>query len=338
MRLALGNQLERERAEMAIDLELRSKGISGSDVPAIIGMDARMDAHDVYLSKLGLVEREPPTARMKWGKRLERVIAEAYGEETNQAVSWHDMTLSHPERTWQMGSPDAFVVNAGSAGFERLGILDAKNVSFDQQYLWGDGTSEVPDRIAIQMQWYCSLCELPWADVAALFGGSNLKIYRILRDPDVEAMLLEAAEKFWKRVQERQPPDIGATAGAKAYLRQRFPKHVSALRPATNEEVELLEELRGVRAKFDRIEEHKETLQNRVKLAIAESEGLRLPDGDKVTYRLSKSTIGVDWHRIARILCDDELQMQALIAENQVVTKQGSRRLVVPRSWGESEE
>src|SRR5436305_365105 len=80
-----------------IDTAIRARGIGGSEVAAIMGLDSRRDAFSVYLDKLGLVRRSAPSGRMKWGKRIEQAIAEAYGEETGQEVEWCDETTTHVE-------------------------------------------------------------------------------------------------------------------------------------------------------------------------------------------------------------------------------------------------
>ena len=201
-----------------INVELRAQGIGGSDVAAIVGLDPRRDAFAVYADKLGLVERSEPNARMKWGKRLERVIVDAYSEETGRSTIWIDETRRNPAREWQVYTPDAMCT-------AMLRGIDAKNVSFDQAAKWGEiGSDLVPDSIALQCQWYCSSADIPVWDVAALFGGNDLRIYTVNRDPEIEAALLEEAENFWKNHGlARVPPPIGSSATAATTRRHCSP-------------------------------------------------------------------------------------------------------------------
>ncbi len=282
-----------------VDVEVRSQGVGGSEVAAIVGLDPRRDAFSVYAEKLGLVERAEPSPRMRWGKRIERVIAEAYAEETRQTVAWCDETRANPQRPWQVMTPDAFVWRDGA----HAGGVDAKNVAFDQAYLWGDaGTDAVPESIALQLQWYCSGEDLPWWDAAALFGGHDLRIYRVHRDPEIEAVLLEEADRFWRtHVLARVAPPIGSSATAAEYLRQRFPKNVEALRVATEHEASLIAELKVARSNFDIAEAAKKSIENQVKEAIGEADGLECALG-KVTWKKDRDTMGTDWERIARFV------------------------------------
>ena len=322
-----------------IDAQLRAKGVGGSDIAALVGLDPRRDAFAVYADKLGLVEREEPTARMRMGKRLERVIAEAYGEETGQVIVWSDLTLCHPERTWQVYTVDAYVE------IPAIGVLDAKNVSFDQSPLWGDaGTDQVPDWIACQCQWYCSGTGLPWCDVAALFGGYDLRIYRVNRDADIEETLLEVAERFWNQnVLKQVAPPIGHSDVANRYLRQRFPKNVSNIREATPDEINLMLLYKQARAVFTEAQARKIEAENAVKEAIGSSDGLKDPVFGTVSWKFIQPTKGVDWEAVARAIVSDlndgvfpakDLPRIEEYAEmHQMIKREGYRRINCPRSW-----
>ena len=62
-----------------IDHAVRARGIGGSEIAAILGLDPRRDAYSVWAEKLGLVRRKPPHERMEAGKFLEQGIAHWYG-------------------------------------------------------------------------------------------------------------------------------------------------------------------------------------------------------------------------------------------------------------------
>lgn len=345
-----------------INTAIRSQGIGGSEIAAIVGLDPRRDKFAVYAEKLGLVERAEPSARMKWGKRLERVIAEAYGEETAQDVRWYDETIAREDRGWQVMTPDAFVwgptnIN-GVPRMNPIGGVDAKNISFDQAGLWGDsGTDIVPDHIALQCQWYMSASSLPWWDIAALFGGHDLRVYRLHFDSEIEAVLLGEAEEFWtKHVLAENPPPIGSSATAAEYLRQRFPKNREALRVATEHEAGLVARLKVAKDECFRVEAERVSLENEIKLAIGDADGLECALG-KVTWRRCKDTMGTNWEAVARELNiryglvlpmvpsarlseippEWRETFESLVAAHEIVAREGARKLLTPRSWGKEE-
>ena len=308
-----------------IDPKLRGKGIGGSEVAAILGMDARRDAFAVYADKLGLLQRAAPTGRMLWGKRIERVIADAYSDETGRPHQWCDETRVSPARSWQVYSPDAFVIDLSEGRLPMtVGGLDAKNVAWDQSATWGEpGTDVVPDSIALQCQWYCSAAELPWWDVAALFGGNDLRIYRVNRDAEIEAVLLEETERFWRdHVLAHVPPSPGSSTATTEALKKMYPRNVEACRFATPEEGEILARLKAAREASDAADAEKEAAENAIKLAIGESEGL-IHGPIKVTWKKTADTFGPAWEEIAR----DLGATPAVIAAHTKMVRAGARRL-----------
>jgi len=271
----------------------RSTGLGGTDISAIVGLSPYKTAFDVWAEKTGQLAPKPPNKRMRFGKMLEQVIATMYCAEMEERtgreyiVTWVDRPLHREHRPWQVYSPDAFVEIKPNHLWE-CGI-DCKNVALDQWHQWGEpGTDEVPEHIACQFHWYMSATELPRWDAAVLLGGNDLKIYTVMRDQAIEAVLLEQGERWWKRhIIEGEQPEIGAGEGARRYLRERFPRNVSEIRPATEPELILLSQYSGVRERFQVLEEQKEVLENKIKLAIGDADGISFAGG-RITYKLVK--------------------------------------------------
>jgi predicted phage-related endonuclease len=316
-----------------IDHALRLTGVGASEVGAICGIDPRRSAFDVYASKVGLLKRGDPTGRMKMGKRLERVIAEMYGEDTGRPVQWFDETMVNRSRPWQLCSPDAFIVKPGGVVTKNeewpkdqaeFG-LDCKNSAADQWDHWGEsGTDLVPDTIAVQCQWSCSVTDLPEWHVAALIGGFDLRVYRIVRDPAIEEMLIEQVDLFWRNsVLARVPPPIESTDAAREYLRQRYPRNVEVMRPADETEHALITEWRQVKEEFDRAEKRKEQLQLQICDRIGSSDGLYFDAGEP-------GKIGrVNWQLGADVTVKEHVRKASRRFDCRVVkAKIGSRHLL----------
>ena len=322
---------------------IRKTGIGGSEVAAIVGLDPNRDKFSVYAEKLGLIDRMKPTGRMRWGKLLERAIVSGYSEDTGLATEWCDETHRNAARPWQLSTPDAYVFVDRDT---RCGV-DAKNISHDQAWRWGDpGTDDVPTTIALQLQWYCSAEETPWWDAAALFGGHDLRIYRIWRDADIESVILEEVESFWRNhVEARVQPALGFSQAAADYLKQRFPKSITPLRVATVDERELISQVKAADRELAEIEKDHTALENALKLAIGDAEGI-IDGKDKITYRRCRDTLGTDWAAVAEDLIREvaERTVEAArvpelmarirreqIGKHGITLKEGSRRL--NKSW-----
>ncbi len=313
----------------------RKSGLGGTDISAIMGLNPYKGPWDVYALKRGLVEDVAgDNERAKWGKRLERLIAEAYGEITNQTVSWCDITKRRPERPWQIWTADAHVIDARVAGSPEPDVLpyvrgvDCKTAGLDQARHFGEtGTDEVPDHYSIQAHWYMSAEDLPFWDIALLIAGNDFRIFTIERDKEIEATLLQEGERFWREcIEAENPPDIGASELAKEYLRKRFPRNVANIRQCTEEEATLVAAYAEVRSEFDEKKTLKEAMENQIKEAIGETDGILVPGG-KVTWKLSKDSVHTDWELIARTVLRDLLHEDAdALIRVATSTKPGSRR------------
>lgn len=275
----------------------RKTGIGGTDMSAIVGMNPWRSAFDVWAEKTGQLPDFAETERMAWGRRIQRAIAEGYSEITGRKHEWLDQTRRSEKRPWQIWTPDAVIV-----GEPRL--LDCKNVGIDQSGEWGEeGTEEVPDHIVIQAQWYMHAGSFELFDVAALFGGNNLKVYTLQRDTEFQEILLDQGEKFWQdHVLAKNAPDISATEGSKMYLAKKFPKNNGKLRTPTVDEFELIETYRKARILFSIAKDEKEDIAAAVKQAIGDDDGFQWGEGkekEKVTWKKTKDGKKTDWQSLA---------------------------------------
>ena len=346
-----------------IDHEIRGRGVGGSEVAAILGLDSRRDAYSVYVEKVGLLERKDRSGdpRMARGHRFEQSIVKWYGELTGQRTVWWDRSIAHPSRQWQVMSPDAFALKPDCTYTEPEGFtidtmrsmaargIDAKTCAWDQRVNWGEPDGEndseaVPIYNALQAVWYMSGLDLPAWDIACAFDMDTLKIYTIPRDMALEDTVLEQVERFWTRnVVARVPPIPGHTPATTEALSRIYPRHRADVRYATPEEAELLLQLRLAREDFERAKKQRDGIENRIKAAIGEHEGINTLDGGGITWRKEKDTRGTDWEGVAReldarcMLLKRTAQpvtepwwtqmLDELAAENEIVTRHGARKL-----------
>lgn len=198
-------------------LATRKSGLGGSDAAAAIGVSPYKSPFEVYAEKRG--EREPDdlsdNERVKWGLRLEAVIAEAYAEETGRRVRRINRVLRHPLHTFMLGNIDRDVVG------EPRG-LECKNVGYEAAHFsddaWGpSGSDKVPMPYFIQCQHYM-LVKPDWqvVDLAALIAGNELRIYPIARDEETINALLRLESAFWHNVTNGIPPSAHTMAEAQA--------------------------------------------------------------------------------------------------------------------------
>jgi putative phage-type endonuclease len=304
----------------------RRNGIGGTDIAAIMGANPWKTRYDVYCEKKGIALAERvETERMRWGTKLQRIIAEEYGIQTGYEVEWFDRTIRHPVRTWQSGTPDAFCVEPDKPG------IDCKNVGLSEAWQWGEpGTDEIPLMYTIQNQWYLSLTSRPSWDNAVLLGGNEFRIYHTEPDWHLQDTLLEEGEKFWEEnICADNPPEIDGSASAFRYLAARYPRQIYQLRDASEDEIRLLVEYKKTREAIDSLLSDKEVMENRIRQAIGDADGivLPIPGARPITWRRSKDGKKVDYESIVPLLLER--------IENEVITDEGVDGLIQTRKLGQ---
>lgn len=180
----------------------RKQGLGSSDMAAILGLSPYQSALHIYLAKVGEIP-DVDTGPKAWGRRLEQVVAQAFGEErdkpvreTTAQIAWHP-TLSCLFATCDFETDD----DEG-----RPADLEIKTVGLFGDR-WGEpGTDEVPEEILIQVQHQLACTGFQSAYLAALDMRRELRNYVIRRDERLIRLIEEAGLCFWERVIARKPP------------------------------------------------------------------------------------------------------------------------------------
>lgn len=305
---------------------IRANGVSATMISPIAGISPWGDRWTAYAHAKGLIAPEEQTEEMFWGTRLQRVIAQVFCERMELPIEWSDQRVYSKTRPWQCASPDAFILTQ-----PKRQVLECKTAGLHQSHEWDrEATNEdgVPDYYVAQVEWQLSTCELEVAYVAVLIAGNDFRIYRIEHDPVLEEILLEEGERFWREhLMSNVPPPIGGSQRARQYLGQRYPRHREKLRPATLDEIAWLDEYAVLRAQSDVIESRRDELENQLKQAIGEAEGLSWSRG-KLTWKKSKDHAAVNWEELAenQLVGYSKEEKAALVAQ-YTETVHGSRRL-----------
>ena len=175
-------------------LKSRQSGLGGSDIATMLGINPFSTKLELYLQKRGEIEPTPDNSRTKAGRVMEQVIAAMVSERTGNKLRRVNRTLRHPKHDFLIAHIDRDFVGVAKG-------LEIKNVSPRMGYLWGkDGQ---PDAIAEyyvpQPHHYMLVLDYPAFDVAAYFGGDDLRIYPMERDPEMDEIIIETAHDFWHR-------------------------------------------------------------------------------------------------------------------------------------------
>lgn len=303
----------------------RIAGIGGSDISALLGVHPTKTQWDVFAEKTLLdIAIENTSRRMEWGKKLQRVIAEAYTEETGRAHVWLDETLPGkvPHQIW---TPDALLPKDDR-------VLECKTAGVDRFGDWGEpGSSDVPPHYEAQAQWYLLASGYELADIALLMGGSDFRIYTIKADKDVQAAMAEVAERFWRLyIKPNVPPPIEDSPGAREWVRRRWPKNNGRMAEATALQKGIVEAYAEANAQLERAKEVRDTWSLRVKQAIGDFDGFTFNGRLLVTNRKAKDSAITDWESVALgLLPRIPVEDANTLVDLHTRVEPGSRRLLL---------
>lgn len=298
---------------------LRKSGLTATDITGVARISPWLTPLIVYARKMGILDPQPETEPMFWGKRLQTTIAEVFASRMNLEVEWSDTLVFSRQVPWQCCTPDAYVVTNPRR------ILEIKTVDVFNAGEWSrdrlDG-SGVPEYCLGQVQWQMRVTEIKVAYIAVLIGGNDFRIYTIPYDSEIADYLVDLGETFWFRhVLAGVPPPIEDSAAAREYLRRRFPREREKLRSATTEEARLLEEYGAARVEAQAADRRRDQLEIELKSAIADAEGLSWAGG-RLTWKRAKDREETDWEALAKS------QLAGLAEEEQKALRDAHRRIV----------
>lgn len=271
----------------AEQLEMRKKGLGGSEIAAVLGESRFATPFDVWLSKTQGWRTEE-TEDMRRGSFLEDGIAHWYASRYGiEGQVMEPGTMVHATRPVALCTPDRIV--GGLA--RRLVSIKAPRRGGD---LWGEpGTDHVPPEYLLQLQWEHAICSSHGAlsdemHLAALVDG-DLAVYITQADRELQAWLLDYAESWWARhVVGGEQPSMDGSGAAHAWLKKKFPRDQGEERAATTRETRLLVELQLAEREAKTWAVEVDTLTNELRLSMGAAARIESPAG-VATWKADKN-------------------------------------------------
>ena len=197
-------------------LAIRTRGIGGSDVGSIMGVDGAFGSPlSVYYSKIGEPEPNEGSEPMRWGSILEETIRNEYKLRSGLQCLVVDATIYNPDHPHRLANTDGFVLENGE-----WGILEIKNVGFTSGD-WSDG--RVPQKYFAQVQWYMLVTGLKFAKVVALVNGQTLIERHIDFDLGFVSLMTDATDSFWNDVKNKVQPKSSGNPRCREVLAKLYP-------------------------------------------------------------------------------------------------------------------
>ncbi len=266
-------------------LKYRTKGIGGSDVSIIAGINPFKSAHQLWLEKTGQIEPEQTDSEYAhFGTLLEPIVRREFTQRTGIRVRQKHMLLQSEEYPFMFADLDGVINEDGE-----MAVFEAKTASAYKQEVWEEG---IPVPYILQVQHYMAVTGAKRTYIAALVGGNHFYHHAVERDEEMIGKIIAMEKYFWEtHVLGGMEPVPDGSEATTNYFNSRF-------RESNGETVELPEEALAVCMEYDRLseelkkmEEAKNAAANQLKSYLKEAETGTV-GGRKVTWKLvSKSTV-----------------------------------------------
>lgn len=253
-------------------LKCRKQGIGGSDAGAICGLNPYRTAMEVYHDKISEDIEEIDNEAMRQGREFEDYVARRFMEATGKKVRKANYMFCMEAQPFMLADVDRMIVgeNAG---------LECKTASPYLADKWEDG--KIPLSYQVQCFHYMAVCNADAWYIAVLIYGREFKYYRMERDEEMIANLIQIEKDFWENhVMEHVMPEPDGSKAADSVIADCFKNSVGETVPLVGFDGRLKRRQELIEV-IERMETEKRQIEQEVKLFLgnyerAEGEGYRV--------------------------------------------------------------
>ena len=340
--------------------KVRSKGIGSSEIAMLIYLeDDNGDMkplspwggrHKLWRRKTGKDGEQKAQSYMTRGQYMEQGLMNWYADDNG--VKWiAPKTLVHADYPYVVDSCDGLTFDGDTTvklmkefiskgtGAAPLRCLEAKTSSYWKRDEWGEaGTDDVPSYYLVQCMWHLGIhkpqemiCDVP------MDNGTKRTDYHVAFDEELYLSLVAEAEKFWvDHVLADKEPDIDSYSDTTSWLcRYLKQKEGMGVLEANDEQIQVMLTYRNYALTIKQTEVYAEEAREKLMRVIGEYDGILVPGTkQKILWKQSKDTMGVDWKAVAEHLAQqmhvdgamDKEAFRQLKDANEKITRKGNRR------------
>ena len=185
-------------------LELRKKGIGGSDAGAILGLNKYSSPLSVYKAKVdGIVKDMSDNANVKRGKELEDFIMTKYVQpkmkEYGYTAEKPEFMIINSDYPYLRANLDGIAKSMTKPSYETSILIEIKCVSTFAEDAWdGSEYCGIPPYYYAQMQHYMAVTGMRAGYLVALFDRTwTVKWYPVKRDDAFIGKMLKTLKDFY---------------------------------------------------------------------------------------------------------------------------------------------
>lgn len=276
-------------------LKARNAGIGGSDASVIVGVNKWKSPFALWMEKTGQADPDSleDNEYVYWGNVLEETVAREFTKRTGKEVHRRGL-LQHDTIPYLLASVDRIVSNENAG-------LECKTANGFAAKLWeGD---EVPDAYYVQCQHYMAVTGAERWYIAALIGGNHFVWKCIDRNEDDIKALLEAEAEFWRKVTEKEMPEVDGSQDCTNALAEKFSGGAPAIE-LPSEANATLDNIDKLEAMIDTFKSQVDAEKNRLRVWLGDAEAGTTASGRKVTWKTQAGRVTVDSKKLKAELPD----------------------------------
>ncbi len=247
-------------------LELRKKGIGGSDASVVCGINKYKSPVELWLEKTNQLPYQEAGEAAYWGTQLEPIVKSEFTKRTGIAVKDLKQLLQSEEHPFMLANLDGVCEHPefGSCVFE------AKTASAFKAGEWED---DIPDEYMLQIQHYMAVTGFKGAYIAVLIGGNSFRWKFVERDDELIAILINLETDFWKHVQNNTPPPLDGSEASAKFLADKFSDSKADSKiDLPDNAADLILQYEAAKERLDEITEQKQRVENLLKQMLGNNE------------------------------------------------------------------
>lgn len=247
-------------------LRWRTKGIGGSDVSVIAGINPYRSIYQLWKEKTGQMEpEEEENEYTHFGTILEPIVKKEFMARTGLKVRAKKMILQSSEHPFMLADLDGVIKEDG-----KMCIFEAKTASAYKQEIWEKG---VPEAYILQVQHYMAVTGAEKAHIAALVGGNRFYHRIVMRDDALIEKIIAMETDFWERCVEggMEPVPDGSSATSD-YLNALYGQSNGKMIQLPSEALAVFEQYDEVSRRMNELKAEKEAICNQFKNYLKENE------------------------------------------------------------------
>lgn len=293
-------------------LRWRTKGIGGSDVSVIAGVNPFRSIFQLWLEKTGQVEpEETENDNTHFGNVLEPVVKREFSKRTGLKVRAKRALLQSEEYPFMLADLDGVIYENG-----KRNLFEAKTASAYKQEIWEKG---IPEEYVLQVQHYMAVTGAEKTYLAALVGGNRFYWKVVRRDEQKIAEIIALEKAFWEENvlagKEPVPDGSGATTD---FLNEKYASSNGNTILLPEEALGLCRRYEELSGQLNELQDKKDAVSNQLKNFLKNNES-----GVIGEYR-------VTWKQVTSTTFDKKrLEKENRALYEEYLTKRQYRRLTV---------